>query len=390
MGFPGRDLPKNEGFRARHAIHGHRLQQETRRENLSEDSRWNLDGNRLAWTGFRNNWLPKIGVADRIALCRHIVGASRLLDRLAVWTVADQDGNSGLPLRGATADSGRIASEPPCRGAVHHDTQASVNRRALNSRNRWGKRMEGESGRLTVLIPVYNEQDLVEQVIDRVFRLGELIHEVIAVNDGSTDETRAALDRLNQQGAYGGRLRVIHMPRNQGKTSAIQQGLLEATGECVIIQDADLEYDPAEIPDVVGPILSGEADVVYGSRFLVRRAARVLYFYHYLANKFLTLLSNLLTNRNMTDIETGYKAFRREVIQPLRLTSKGFGMEVEITAMICKTRARTYEVPISYHGRTYEEGRRLAFAMEWPRFGISSTTTSCSLIGETGVSISAA
>jgi glycosyltransferase involved in cell wall biosynthesis len=224
-----------------------------------------------------------------------------------------------------------------------------------------GSKMDVESGRLTVLIPVYNEQDLVEEVIDRVFCLGELIHEVIAINDGSTDETRTVLDRLAQQPAYCSRLRVLHMPRNQGKTSAIQQGLLEATGECVIIQDADLEYDPAEIPDVVGPILSGEADVVYGSRFLVRRAARVLYFYHYLANKFLTLLSNLLTNRNMTDIETGYKAFRREVIQPLRLTSKGFGMEVEITAMICKTRARTYEVPISYHGRTYEEGKKIGF-----------------------------
>jgi hypothetical protein len=120
-----------------------------------------------------------------------------------------------------------------------------------------------------------------------------------------------------------------------------------------------LEYDPLEIPDVIGPILDGHADVVYGSRFLVKRASRVLYYYHYLANKFLTCLSNILTNRNMSDIETCYKAFRREVIVPMQLCSRGFGMEVEITAMVCKTRARTYEVPISYYGRTYEEGKKI-------------------------------
>ena len=127
----------------------------------------------------------------------------------------------------------------------------------------------------------------------------------------------------------------------------------------MIIQDADLEYDPDEISAVIDPILKNRADVVYGSRFLVRRAARVLYFYHYLANKFLTLLSNILTNRNMSDIETCYKAFRAGVIRPLKLTSKRFGMEVEITAMICKTKARTYEVPISYYGRTYDEGKKI-------------------------------
>jgi glycosyltransferase involved in cell wall biosynthesis len=218
--------------------------------------------------------------------------------------------------------------------------------------------MVAVTGRVSVLIPVYNEETSIRAVIERVLALGDLILEVIVVNDGSTDGTRRNLDEMEDSDS---RLRIFHQPRNQGKTAAIQHGLAEVTGECVIIQDADLEYDPAEIPDVVGPILAGEADVVYGSRFLVRRAARVLYFYHYLANKFLTLLSNLLTNRNMTDIETGYKAFRRGVIQPLRLTSRGFGMEVEITAMICQTDARTYEVPISYHGRTYAEGKKIGF-----------------------------
>jgi glycosyltransferase involved in cell wall biosynthesis len=154
-------------------------------------------------------------------------------------------------------------------------------------------------------------------------------------------------------------VRFFRLPQNQGKTAAIRHALEHATGEIIIIQDADLEYDPREIPAVIEPILGGQADVVYGSRFLVRKAARVLYFYHYLANKFLTFLSNLLTNRNMTDIETCYKVFRSGVIKPLRLTSRGFGMEVEITALVCKTRARTYEVPISYYGRSYEEGKKI-------------------------------
>jgi glycosyltransferase involved in cell wall biosynthesis len=144
-----------------------------------------------------------------------------------------------------------------------------------------------------------------------------------------------------------------------GKTAAIARAIAAATGDILIVQDADLEYDPSEIPAVIEPILQGQADVVYGSRFMVRRAARVLYFYHYIANRLLTFLSNLLTNRNMSDIETCYKAFRAGVIKPMRLTSKGFGMEVEITAMICKTKARTYEVPISYYGRTYEEGKKI-------------------------------
>lgn len=212
------------------------------------------------------------------------------------------------------------------------------------------------TGTLSVLIPVYNEQDTVDAILTRVLALGPVVKEIVVVDDGSRDNTAAV---VTARAAVESKILFYQSPKNQGKTAAIAAALERATGDIIIIQDADLEYDPAEIPDVIAPILTGVADVVYGSRFLVRKATRVLYFYHYLANFGLTFLCNLLTNRNMTDIETCYKAFRKEVIKPLRLTSKGFGMEVEITAMVCKTTARTYEVPISYYGRSYEEGKHI-------------------------------
>ncbi len=209
---------------------------------------------------------------------------------------------------------------------------------------------------LSVLVPAYNEQPTIEGVLRQVLALEVCLKELVVVDDGSTDGTAAIVERLAAEDA---RVRFVSMERNCGKTAAIARAIQEASGDILIIQDADLEYDPAEIPEVIAPILRGQADVVYGSRFMVRKAARVLYYYHYLANKFLTCLSNLLTNRNMTDIETCYKAFRAGVIKPLELTSRGFGMEVEITAMVCKTKARTYEVPISYYGRTYDEGKKI-------------------------------
>ncbi len=209
---------------------------------------------------------------------------------------------------------------------------------------------------LSVLIPVYNEERTVAEILARVLALGSLVKEVVVVDDGSKDRTA---EIVRAAAATEPRIRFFQSPKNQGKTAAIQRAIIEATGDVLIIQDADLEYDPAEIPEVVAPILAGHADVVFGSRFLVRKAARVLYFYHYLANIGLTFLSNMLTNRNMSDIETCYKAFRADVIKPLTLTSTGFGLEVEITAMICKTRASTYEVPISYYGRPYEEGKKI-------------------------------
>ncbi len=209
---------------------------------------------------------------------------------------------------------------------------------------------------LSVLMPAYNEAETIGRTLGRVIDLGPLVKEIIVVDDGSTDATAEIAERVARQCPL---VQVHRRPQNQGKTAAIQYALDRASGEIIIIQDADQEYDPAEIPEVIRPILRGDADVVYGSRFMVRRAARVLYFYHYLANKGLTFLSNVLTNRNMSDIETCYKAFRWGVIKPLCLTSRGFGMEVEITALVCKTKARTYEVPISYYGRTYSEGKKI-------------------------------
>ena len=211
---------------------------------------------------------------------------------------------------------------------------------------------------LSVLVPVYNEEKTVGPVVRKVLTLGELLKEVVIIDDGSTDGTAGVVEALAKQTRL---VRFVPLKRNQGKTAAIRHALAQATGEVIVIQDADLEYDPAEIPALVEPILNGQADVVYGSRFMVRKAARVLYFYHYLANRLLTFTCNLLTNRNMTDIETGYKAFRAGVIKPLQLTSSGFGMEVEITALISKTKARTYEVPISYYGRGYDEGKKIGF-----------------------------
>jgi glycosyltransferase involved in cell wall biosynthesis len=214
-----------------------------------------------------------------------------------------------------------------------------------------------QANRLSVLVAAYNEEQTIEVILRRLLALPVNLHEVIVVDDGSSDATASTAEALI---LLDSRVRVFRQPRNLGKTAAIRRALEEVTGEIVIVQDADLEYDPAEIPEVIAPIVAGLADVVYGSRFMVRRAARVLYYYHYLANRALTCFSNLLTNRNMTDIETCYKAFRASVIKPFPLTSSGFGMEVEITALVCKTIARTYEIPISYYGRTYEEGKKIA------------------------------
>jgi glycosyltransferase involved in cell wall biosynthesis len=214
-----------------------------------------------------------------------------------------------------------------------------------------------EESCLSVVIPAYNEEATLAAVVEEVLRLRQVL-EVIVVDDGSTDGTAAICEQL----ARRGKVRVIRMPRNEGKCAALKAGFAVSQGAIVIVQDADLEYDPSEIPEVIQPILEGRADVVYGSRFLVRRAARVLYFYHYIANKGLTLLSNLLTNVNFTDVETGYKAFRGEIIRNMVIVSKGFGIEIEVTAKVAKLGCAIYEVPISYRGRTYEQGKKIGMS----------------------------
>jgi glycosyltransferase involved in cell wall biosynthesis len=208
---------------------------------------------------------------------------------------------------------------------------------------------------LSVVMPVYNEEATLMDVVRRVLAVPYLL-EIIIVDDCSTD---ASADVARQLAEMYPQVRSVQQPRNCGKTAALKTGFALTSGDVVIIQDADLEYDPSEIYGVIRPILEHHADVVYGSRFLVRRAARVLYFYHYLGNKFLTFLSNTLTNLNMTDIETGYKAFRGEIIRNMVIVSSGFGFEVEVTAKIAKLKTAIYEVPISYYGRTYDEGKKI-------------------------------
>jgi glycosyltransferase involved in cell wall biosynthesis len=208
---------------------------------------------------------------------------------------------------------------------------------------------------VSVVMPVFNEARSVGAVIDRVLQEVAYDLQLVIVDDGSNDGTAAIVDGY---AAKDSRIQVLHKP-NGGKTSALIAAFPLTRGKVVIIQDADLEYDPAEIVHVIQPILDGYADVVYGSRFMVRRAARVLYFYHFLANELLTFLSNLWTNLNMTDVETGYKAFRGDIIRNMIIESTGFGVEIEVTAKISKIDAVIYEVPISYYGRTYQEGKKI-------------------------------
>jgi hypothetical protein len=209
---------------------------------------------------------------------------------------------------------------------------------------------------LSVVVPAYNEENTLERVVEKLLRLPRLL-EIIIIDDCSDDQTNQIATRLASQIK---RVRVHRMPKNGGKTEALKSGFAMTSGQLVIVQDADLEYDPEEIPDLMQPILDGTADVVFGSRFLVRKASRALYFYHYLANKGLTFFSNCLTNINLSDVETGYKIFRGEIIRNMIISSRGFGFEIEVTAKISKLKCRIYEVPISYYGRTYEEGKKIA------------------------------
>jgi glycosyltransferase involved in cell wall biosynthesis len=218
--------------------------------------------------------------------------------------------------------------------------------------------------KLSVLIPVYNEECTLEEVVRRV-RSIDLPKEIILVDDGSKDRSRELLTQLQQQSERApdplNEIRVFLQPNNQGKGAAIKVALDHAHGDVIIIQDADLEYDPHDYPALLEPIERGLADVVYGTRFAGGGAHRVLFFWHSLGNRMLTLVSNMLTNLNLSDMEVGYKMFRAEVLKSIKLESKRFGFEPEVTLKLAKKGYRFYEVPISYHGRTYQEGKKITW-----------------------------
>ncbi len=218
--------------------------------------------------------------------------------------------------------------------------------------------------KLSVLVPVYNEERTLEEVVRRVCAF-PMAKEIILVDDGSRDKSREILTRLqaaNQQANDPlNQIKIFFQPHNQGKGAALRTALSHVTGEIVLVQDADLEYDPADYPALIAPIAKGQADVVYGTRFAGGGAHRVFFFWHSMGNRFLTLLSNMLSNLNLSDMEVGYKVFRAEVLKDVVLESNRFGFEPEITMKLAKKRCRFYEVPISYHGRTYEEGKKITW-----------------------------
>ena len=211
--------------------------------------------------------------------------------------------------------------------------------------------------KLSIVIPCFNERSTIQQIIEAVSRAPYEPKEIIVVDDCSTDGTK---EYLQSELAHSVD-RILFHDKNQGKGAALRTGIAAATGDLLIIQDADLEYDPQEYGKLVAPILSGKADVVFGSRFMGEGAHRVVYFWHRVGNGFLTLLSNIFTNINLTDMETCYKVFRREIIQGIKIEENRFGFEPEITAKVSKLGCRIYEVGISYYGRTYEDGKKIGW-----------------------------
>src|SRR4051794_31650292 len=216
--------------------------------------------------------------------------------------------------------------------------------------------MSTDTPRISIVVPAFNESATIQTLIEKLREsLGQLSYEIIIVDDGSTDATAESVRQLS-----GGPVRVFRHERNQGKGAALRTGFEHALGEIVVIQDADLEYDPSDIPGLVQPILDGHADVVFGSRFR-GRAQRVHMFWHRLANSMLTWFSNMLNNLDLSDMETGYKAFRKSVLDKIQIREKRFGVEPELTAKVAKLKCCIYEVPISYYGRAYAEGKKIGF-----------------------------
>ena len=215
---------------------------------------------------------------------------------------------------------------------------------------------------LSIVIPAYNEGSFIGEILKRVVavKLGAIKKEIIIINDGSTDKTKEIIERWSKKKISGVSVKVFHK-KNGGKGSAMRKGLKEVTGDVVIIQDADLEYDPKDYIQLIRPIQEGEADVVYGSRFMGEKPHRVHFFWHMVANNSLTLISNMFTNLNLTDMETGYKMFTADVAKRIALKENGFGMEPEFTAKIAKMKCRVFEVGISYHGRSYEQGKKIGW-----------------------------
>ncbi|MBI4436585.1 MAG: glycosyltransferase family 2 protein [Candidatus Omnitrophica bacterium] len=220
--------------------------------------------------------------------------------------------------------------------------------------------------KLSIVMPVYNEKETIQKIIEKVKQVPlDLEKEIIIVDDGSTDGTRQFLEAMPQDN-----VKIIYHSKNMGKGAALRTGFAQAGGDVVMTQDSDLEYDPADYAILLDPILRGAADVVYGSRLSGGRPQRVYLFWHKMGNNFLTFITNLLYNTTLTDMETGYKVFRKEVVQRLRLRCKGFSIEPEITAKVFKQKVRVYEVPIAYYGRSYQEGKKITW-----RHGLSALLT---------------
>ena len=210
--------------------------------------------------------------------------------------------------------------------------------------------------KLSIVIPCFNEEKTISKVIDKILKLSEIDKEIIIINDGSTDNTRKILDDLKNRSQI---ISIHNHDKNEGKGAALKTGFGKSNGDIILVQDADLEYDPNDYHKLIQPFYKTDAQIVYGSRFMGGDYVRLHYFWHFIANKLLTTMTNIFTNLNMTDMETGYKVFKRECLQNIQLQEKGFGVEPELTIKLAKNKYIFYEVPISYRGRSYKDGKKI-------------------------------